>query len=213
MTQQRANVTRGRLIAGAATEFATHSYTAASINRILETMECTKGALYFHFPSKLKLADAVLSEAETIYADIAHRWRTAQVDPLDAIAGLVEHLAEAFTAEPALRAEARLTLEPDLAPRRPSAVWEPTIHELAEKAIESGCIRRDFTAEKFVRTLAASLTGQRYITHIMTAAGDTGTIRARYTESLELVVAAAAATDQRRTGNRRELSSSDRVAV
>ena len=67
MTQPRAVKTRENLLHGAATEFARHGYTAASIVRILDTTACSKGAMYFHFASKRDMAEAVLDTAAAAY--------------------------------------------------------------------------------------------------------------------------------------------------
>ncbi|HUY76270.1 MAG TPA: TetR/AcrR family transcriptional regulator, partial [Ktedonobacterales bacterium] len=50
---------RERLLVVAAQEFATHGYADASINRILERAEMSKGAAYYYFADKLDLFGAV----------------------------------------------------------------------------------------------------------------------------------------------------------
>lgn len=95
MTQQRALRTRAAVIAGAATEFALHGYVGASVNRIIESTTVTKGAMYFHFPSKGSMAEAILDNAAAVYAAIANRWITVDgVHPFDAIAGMVDDAAQ-----------------------------------------------------------------------------------------------------------------------
>lgn len=195
MTQQRAVRTRTLLLNGAATEFARHGYTASSVNRIVENTACTKGSMYFHFKSKQILAEAVLDAAAAVYTTIADRWITAlDVRPLDAVAGMVADAAEAFIAEPELRAETRLSLEPYLAGRHPTKVWEAAVVELTERAAELGCVREGFTAEKFGHVLTASLAGQRFLVHIVPSEV-AATIRSGYAESLATVLAAARATN------------------
>ncbi|WP_206509751.1 TetR/AcrR family transcriptional regulator [Rhodococcus sp. KRD197] len=192
MTQERAVKTRAALIAGAAREFANYGYAASSVNRILDTTGCTKGAMYFHFASKQELAEAVLDAAATVYSTIATRWATeVDVHSLDAIAGLVDDAATAFSDEPALRAEARLSLEPEFIDRRPTLAWEEAAVQLAAEADELECLRNGFTAEKFGRVLAVSLAGHRLLAHIVPV-GVTASVRSGYTESLDTVVAAAA---------------------
>lgn len=191
MTQQRAVRTRANLLAGAATEFARYGYTSASIIRILDNTACSKGAMYFHFSSKHEMAEAVLDTAAASYKAIAERWAAAKgTDPLDAITGMVADAAQAFTDDVSLRAEARLSVEPEFSARRPFAAWDATILVLASKAAESGFLRECFNAEKFVRVLAAPLAGHRLLAHIVPA-GVAGSIRSGYTESLETVLTAA----------------------
>ena len=60
----------------------------------------------------------------------------------------------------------------------------------ASRAAESGWLGEGFTAEKFVRVLAAPLAGHRLLAHIVPA--DVAvSIRSGYTESLEAVLTAA----------------------
>lgn len=54
--QERAVRTRRAVLEAAATVFADHGYTAATVADILKTAGVTKGALYFHFDSKEALA-------------------------------------------------------------------------------------------------------------------------------------------------------------
>lgn len=191
MTQQRAVKTRADLLAGAAKEFAHHGYAASSVDRILDNTACTKGAMYFHFASKREIAEAVLDNAAAVYAAIANRWTTAEsMDPLDAIRGMVDDAAQTFAGEVSLRAEARLSVEPEFSARRPSAVWNGAVMVLASRAAESGRLREEFSAEKFVRVLAAPLAGHRLLAHIVPAGGAVS-IRSGYQESLETVLAAA----------------------
>ncbi|MDJ0363361.1 TetR/AcrR family transcriptional regulator [Rhodococcus sp. H29-C3] len=189
MTQERALKTRASLLAVAATEFAVHSYAAASISKILDDSACTKGAMYFHFTSKQQLAGAVCDVAAEVYSAIAVRWCPATgMDPLDAITGLVDDAAQAFVAEVAVRAETRLGFEPEFRDRNPLRAWEAAALDLAKRAVESSLLREGFTAEKFVRVLSVSLVGNRLLA---LSSGLPATIRRDYTESLDMVLAAA----------------------
>ncbi|MBT2422734.1 TetR/AcrR family transcriptional regulator [Streptomyces sp. ISL-22] len=60
--QERAIRTRRLILEAAGAVFDEHGYTATTIAMVLERAEVTKGALYFHFPSKESLAQAVLDE-------------------------------------------------------------------------------------------------------------------------------------------------------
>ncbi|WP_395576627.1 ScbR family autoregulator-binding transcription factor [Streptomyces sp. BK79] len=58
--QERAIRTRRTILLAAAKVFQEHGYQAATISQILSEAAVTKGALYFHFPSKEDLAQEVL---------------------------------------------------------------------------------------------------------------------------------------------------------
>ncbi|OZC83846.1 hypothetical protein CH254_23415 [Rhodococcus sp. 06-412-2C] len=88
MTQQRAIKTRAGVIAAAEQEFADRGYAGPSINSIIANSTSTKGALYFHFPSKEALAEAVLENVRSAYSRIVERRGSADIHPFDAIAGM-----------------------------------------------------------------------------------------------------------------------------
>ena len=60
----RAGRSRRAILDAAAEAFAEFGYTGASLNRIIETSGLTKGGFYFHFPSKLALALAVVADRQ-----------------------------------------------------------------------------------------------------------------------------------------------------
>ncbi|WP_052073718.1 TetR/AcrR family transcriptional regulator [Rhodococcoides fascians] len=191
--QRRSLITRAALIKAAAHEFAHHGYGDGSVNRALRETGNTKGALYFHFPSKLALAEAVLDEAEAIYNAIGERWRTDRgvgIAPVDAIEFMVRDAAHVYDHDMAVRAEARLTLEPEFAVHRPLDRWQNAVAELARRAVETDGLREGFTADKFARVLTTTLAGQRYMARVVEI-GEPESIRGRYEESLDVVFAAA----------------------
>ncbi|MFJ9033130.1 TetR family transcriptional regulator, partial [Streptomyces sp. NPDC102274] len=62
--QDRAIRTRQIVLTAAAKIFEARGYQAATISEILTEAGVTKGALYFHFPSKEHLAQGVLHEQD-----------------------------------------------------------------------------------------------------------------------------------------------------
>ena len=63
MTEQldrRADTTRVQILRAASRQFARKSYSLVSLDDILADAEVTKGAMYFHFPSKYALASAII---------------------------------------------------------------------------------------------------------------------------------------------------------
>jgi AcrR family transcriptional regulator len=191
--QRRSLTTRATLIDAAATEFAHHGYGDGSVNRVLHKAGKTKGALYFHFSSKFTLAEAVLDEAKAIYSAIGERWRADRgvgIAPVDAIAFMVRDAAHVYDHDMAVRAEARLTLEPEFADHRPIDSWQDAVTDLARRADETTGLREGFTADKFARVLTTTLAGQRYLDQVVPV-GEPESIRSRYDESLDVVFAAA----------------------
>ncbi|GHI10394.1 gamma-butyrolactone-binding protein [Streptomyces cellostaticus] len=102
--QERAVRTRRAVLEAAATVFAEHGYAAATVADILKLAGLTKGALYFHFPSKEALAQGIL-EAQVPQQLIPQELKLQEwVD-----AGMT--LAHQLPRDPVLRAGARLSAE------------------------------------------------------------------------------------------------------
>lgn len=189
--QQRAINTRALLVAAAAHEFASTGYAAASVNTILDTAQCTKGAMYFHFRSKEAMAHAVLDEIHRIYSAVTERWIADDdsVHPLDGIARLVDKIAIAIDGNRTLRAETRLALETRFRTRRPSRTWEKTLTELADNARRAGALRGGIAGETLVHSLVTGLWGARYLTEVH-AAGEP--LRIAFRETVESAFSAFA---------------------
>jgi len=75
---ERGEETRRRLIEVAAGQFAEHGYAGTSLNDLVRLSGLTKGAFYFHFPSKERLALEVIKTKR-------EQWR------LDVLAAASEH--------------------------------------------------------------------------------------------------------------------------
>ncbi|MGA9870691.1 MAG: TetR/AcrR family transcriptional regulator [Rhodococcus sp. (in: high G+C Gram-positive bacteria)] len=191
--QERARRTRAAIVEAAASEFARRGYAAASVNTILEGSNATKGAMYFHFQSKEDLARAVLNAALDEYVAITERWKSSTLHPFDVIHGIIDDIARGFQDNVIVRAEFRLIVEPEFYGEVQSGggrVWGMAGYELARRAQEMGDLLPDFTPEKFIRVLAASLAGQRYMADLVSNSGD---LRRMFEESLEVVLFAMAA--------------------
>jgi TetR/AcrR family acrAB operon transcriptional repressor len=61
-TKEDAKETRLLILKTALREFEEKGYSASSLNSVAARMNMTKGAVYWHFPSKKKLFDALISE-------------------------------------------------------------------------------------------------------------------------------------------------------
>lgn len=87
-----AEVTRERVLRAAADLFVERGYAATSIRDISERLGMTKGALYYHFPSKEDLLSALMAPMlEAVDVFVATARETGQVSR-ELIGGLVEVL-------------------------------------------------------------------------------------------------------------------------
>lgn len=115
MTQQRATRTRRTIIEAAAEVFDEHGYEAASTAEILSRGGLTRGALYFHFPSKATLADAVVATGDNALLAPERPVR------LQSAIDLCLEYGRRLATEVPLRAATRLTMEYS-SYRRPDSV-------------------------------------------------------------------------------------------
>ncbi|MFF7452239.1 MULTISPECIES: ScbR family autoregulator-binding transcription factor [unclassified Streptomyces] len=106
--QERAIRTRLAIVTAAASVFDEHGYERATIGEILARAGVTKGALYFHFPSKAALAEGVLSQQFSVIS----------VEPspckLQVFVDTGLTVAYRMRRDPLVSAVARLSLEQDV---------------------------------------------------------------------------------------------------
>ncbi|MFI9506059.1 TetR family transcriptional regulator [Nocardia sp. NPDC052566] len=187
--QERARRTRAAIIRSAAVEFGKSGYAAASLNRILEGSRATKGAMYFHFDSKEDLARAVLETAVDRYRSSAERWLArTDLGALDTLHGMIDEMALRLEHDIIVQAEFRLIIEPDFYRDVQSGggrILGRATRVLAVRAIDQGQLRPDADPDRFTRTLAAALAGQRYMLDLV---GPPVDLRSRFEEALEVVI-------------------------
>ncbi|MDH6280730.1 TetR/AcrR family transcriptional regulator [Prescottella agglutinans] len=194
--QERARRTRAAIVEAAAVEFGKRGYAAASVNAILEGSHATKGAMYFHFESKEELGRAVLAAALEKFKEVTDRWMSrTDLDPFEILHGLIDDVARMFLSDAIVQAEFRLIIEPEFysdVQNGGARVWGGSAHELIQRASREGLVRDGVDTEKFTRVLAASLAGQRYMSDLTAQQVD---LRARFEESLEVVLAGMASDE------------------
>ncbi|WP_055692188.1 ScbR family autoregulator-binding transcription factor [Streptomyces prasinus] len=133
--QERAIHTRRTILSAAAKVFEGRGYQAATISEILTTAGVTKGALYFHFPSKEHLAQGVLHEQDQ-WLPIPERACKVQ----ELIDTVVLH-AYRLQTDSMVRAGVRLSLDQQahgLDRSGPFARWAEIVRDLLEKARAQG---------------------------------------------------------------------------
>lgn len=97
--EKNALATRRTLLEAAAREIHVHGFQAASLSRILAETGVTKGALYYHFPSKRDLGYAVVDE---YFGPMLHEsWivplHKAGCDPIDALIEVIRKAGNRMT--------------------------------------------------------------------------------------------------------------------
>lgn len=167
--ERRADTTRQRLIAAASHQFARRSYSMVSLDDILAEAELTKGAMYFHFPSKQALASAIID-------DLTERSRAAAIELLARRMSGLETLIELFyilsvqnIQDEVARAGARLLETVDNMTALPSMLWQSWIEfiiNLIRKAVSEGDVVDHADPEDIAKMLVALWVGMPRISDL-----------------------------------------------
>ncbi|MET9500011.1 ScbR family autoregulator-binding transcription factor [Streptomyces sp. NPDC006552] len=133
--QDRAIRTRRVILAAAAKVFEARGFQAATINEILREAGVTKGALYFHFPSKEHLAQGVLLEQDQ------QGGVQDQACKVQEFIDTVMLHAYRLQTDPMVRAGVRLSLDQQahgLDRSGPFVRWSQIVRKLLSEAYEQG---------------------------------------------------------------------------
>lgn len=123
--QERAERTRIAILDAAAAEFDEHGYEGARLDRIVERTGATKGAVYFHFRSKLDIATALVDESNGNWPAIVHEVAASGLRGLAAAEELTQRVAAVLGSDIRARAAMKLTqtVLPPTADDDPYARW------------------------------------------------------------------------------------------
>lgn len=173
--QDRAKVTRDAILSGAASVFEEMGYGQASLSQVAERAGVTKGALYFHFPSKDDLARAVIAEQHAFITAENEVVLTYGISPLESMILCCRRFADNLLAEPIVRAGTRLTLEAsafDHDVRQPYRDWVALMSKLARDAQGAGQLRGGLDTGGFGRFVVSSLVGVQVVSAVLTERAD-----------------------------------------
>ena len=164
--QPRARATRSAILRAAAEHFARDGYHATSLDRVLSDSGGTKGALYFHFDSKLTLARSVIAEMVQQWGDLRVQVGERGLDPLSALLALVDEVVARLIDSPIARGGTRLLSE--LPPRVPAteehyAFGERDTLALLTEAAQCGVLREGVDPAVVARQVVALVAGHRQI--------------------------------------------------
>lgn len=138
LQQSRAIATREKILRGGAEVFSKKGYEGTTVADILVASEVTKGAMYFHFPSKEHLGRAIV----TIQTDVIDSFEVSNGQP--AAQHLIDvsfRFAKALLTDPLMRASVRMATEGHGFDQEQHHTFETWLHlgsDLAQKAIIEG---------------------------------------------------------------------------
>ncbi|MDQ0764683.1 ScbR family autoregulator-binding transcription factor [Streptomyces canus] len=134
--QERAIRTRRAIVEAAGAVFDEHGYAASTIAMVLERAEVTKGALYFHFPSKESLAQAVLDEQLSLGAVPPHPCKVQEIVDMTFVFG------QRLRTNSLLKGSVRLTVDqcapPGVDHTGPFRQWSEHLLAMLQQARDQG---------------------------------------------------------------------------
>ncbi|NVI86252.1 TetR/AcrR family transcriptional regulator [Actinomadura sp. BRA 177] len=141
--------------------FDTRGYLGTSLQDVVAGTPVSKGALYFHFPTKADLAVAILREQHTLWSDVVSQLRW-QKRAILVLFELSFHVAELFRDDVIVRASARLAYEgAPVASSTPPLFdgWATVIEELLLEAVSQGDARPETQARPVAEFIVAAFAG------------------------------------------------------
>ncbi|MFF3941634.1 ScbR family autoregulator-binding transcription factor [Streptomyces phaeofaciens] len=167
--QERAIRTRLAILTAAASVFDEYGYDRATIGEILARAGLTKGALYFHFPSKAALAEGVLNQ----------QFSLVSVDPsaskLQELVDTGLTVAYRMRRDPLVSAVARLSLDQDVRAQFGTAAitqWIDTSGYLLTEAKKQGELLPHIVPSETAWQFSAAWTGVQVYSQILSQRED-----------------------------------------
>jgi AcrR family transcriptional regulator len=161
--------TRGKILFAAYREIHVNGFQAASLSNILARTGVTKGALYYHFPSKTELGYAVVDEviARRIYLGFIQPLENFD-DPIEGFIQLIQQAGDAFSMTDIELGCPLSVLAQEMAPidegfrRRLTAIyeqWHSSIARVLQDAQRDGLIIAAIDPYAMAVTIAAIMEG------------------------------------------------------
>ena len=173
--QRRAERTRHVILKAAAETFEARGYLGTSLQNIVTGRQVSKGALYFHFPSKEDLALAILSEQHELWPSLISELRRREKSAIRLLLELFWQATAILRDDALARASTRLACELDLidssAPRL-FACWADVVEDLLHEAREQGDLLPDADSRVVAEFLVAAFAGLQRMNAMKTTKTD-----------------------------------------
>ncbi|MGW6575282.1 ScbR family autoregulator-binding transcription factor [Streptomyces sp. NPDC054945] len=176
--QERAEITRQAILDGAATAFDLSGFEGTSLSDVVKNAGVTKGALYFHFPSKEALARVLMDEQIQVREHVP----TIEDPGLQTVIDLTHQMAHGLRTNIRIRAGIRLVIEfgsfthPD---PTPYDAWIDTCHSCLTPAQQRGDIHPSLDVQDLSTLLVGAFTGIQVTSYVRTRRED---LHARVTD-------------------------------
>ncbi|WP_232248178.1 ScbR family autoregulator-binding transcription factor [Streptacidiphilus rugosus] len=187
--QDRAIQTRAHILRAAAHVFAEKGFKSSSVLDVAHQVGMTKGAIYFHFPTKEILAVAVVEEHYSRWPQLLERILEDDLSPLETAIAMLDGAAEAFANDIVVQAGARLQLESSVIDAdlpQPYVGWMHLLTQLLDAALAEGQLRDDVDPAAVARALVGGFFGVQHVSAVLTGRSD---LQERWAELRDLIVA------------------------
>ncbi|KJY17065.1 ScbR family autoregulator-binding transcription factor, partial [Streptomyces katrae] len=170
--QERAEITRQAILDGAAIAFDHAGFGGTSLSDVVKHAGVTKGALYFHFPSKQALARTLVDEQFQVSEGVPE---TIEDPGLQTVIDLTHQMAFGLRTNVRIRAGIRLVIEfgsftdPDPSPYN---AWIETCRSCLTPAQERGDVLPSVDVSDLSTFLVGSFTGIQVTSHVRTGRED-----------------------------------------
>lgn len=179
--QARAESTRRAILHAAVEVFEEVGYCNASLTEVIDRAGVTKGAFYYHFPTKIAVASAVIADADDVVEDAVRTvWdSSSSATVLESLIRAAFVVADRARFDRRVRIGIRLTesLGNERAHRERRERQRGLLVDAVGRAIAQGDIRPEVNAHDLGHTLWVSLLGNHLLSE--TAGEDLTTALAR----------------------------------
>ena len=174
----RGETTRRHILGVAALAFAENGYNGVSLNDIVRDTGLTKGAFYFHFPSKEALALEVFGTKQLEWQEAIIRVLGEHPRAIDRLNAMLDCGCEMYEVDASARVVGRLCVELSrerkLAPRLVGylKVWFDMVAELIKAAQQEGDARTDLDPTITAETIVSAFIGVEQVSDALTELAD-----------------------------------------
>ncbi|MFJ7149050.1 ScbR family autoregulator-binding transcription factor [Streptomyces sp. NPDC100445] len=173
--QERSARTRLRVLFGAAELFTQRGFRQTSVQDVADRVEMTKGAVYFHYPTKEALAVAIVEEHYARWPKMLEEVAKEGLSPLSTAERMLEWAATAFQNDVIVQAGARLQIErPQIDAELPTPYvdWISLLESLLTSAGEAGELRPGVTPAAAARSLVSAFFGSQHVSDVLNGRAD-----------------------------------------
>lgn len=158
--------TRAAIVAAAAERFAEVGYHGATLSEILARSGVTKGAMYFHFPHKEAVAEAVIAATDAVWGALLADLEARGWDPLRTVVVMTERVVDAVRRDPVARGGVRLLNDVAVKVEHGAAHYrfaEEAVAARLREAAEAGSLRPAVDVAVLARQVATLMAGHHLI--------------------------------------------------